>query len=177
MTSNWLRRDSLFHSLRTDTRLRLIHWISLSWVLIHVDDVQYLEVQATLDLCYGHNSSTGTVQRLYHKKSYDSTAPVRRPVGGRNYRTIFGHFCRHRTVPGEVYVLLKIPQRTYICSVFCRVIEGKITSARTAPGQRLQTSDGHRTIFVSNLNRTISTATVRVLTSINLNSFSSHRNV
>ena len=27
---------------------------------------------------YGHKSSTGTVRRLFHQKSYDSTAPRRR---------------------------------------------------------------------------------------------------
>ena len=36
--------------------------------------------------CYGHKSSTGTVRRLFHQKSYDSTAPVRRPAGGRKNR-------------------------------------------------------------------------------------------
>ena len=51
-------------------------------------------------LCYGHKSSTGTVRCLFHRKSYDSTAPVRRPAGGRKNR--FEHFLRHRTVPGEV---------------------------------------------------------------------------
>jgi len=40
-------------------------------------------------LCYGHKSSTGTVRRLFHQTSYDSTALVRRPSGGRNNRTIF----------------------------------------------------------------------------------------
>jgi len=34
-------------------------------------------------------SSTGTVRRLFHPKSYDSTAPVRRPAGGRKNHTIF----------------------------------------------------------------------------------------
>jgi len=53
-------------------------------------------------LCYGHKSSTGTVRRLFHQKLYDSTAPVRRPAGGRKNRTIFEHFLRHRTVPGEI---------------------------------------------------------------------------
>jgi len=53
-------------------------------------------------LCYGHKSSTGTVRRLFLQKSYDSTAPVRRPAGGRKNRTIFYQFFRHRTVPGEV---------------------------------------------------------------------------
>ena len=37
----------------------------------------------------------------FTKKSYDSTAPVRCPAGGRKNRTIFYHFLRHRTVPGE----------------------------------------------------------------------------
>ena len=36
-------------------------------------------------------TSTGTVQRLFHQKSYDSTAPGRRQED-----------FRHRTVPGEV---------------------------------------------------------------------------
>jgi len=39
--------------------------------------------------CYGHKSSTGTVRRLFHQKSYDSTTPVRRPAGGRKNHTIF----------------------------------------------------------------------------------------
>ena len=54
------------------------------------------------ETCYGHKSSTGTVRRLFYQKSYDSTAPVRCPAGGRKNRTIFYHFFRHRTVPGEV---------------------------------------------------------------------------
>jgi len=39
-------------------------------------------------------------------------------------------------------------------TAFCRVIDGTMTSA----GHHLHTSDGHRTIFVWNSNRTISTA-------------------
>jgi len=48
-------------------------------------------------------------------------------------------------------------------TAFGRVIKGKITSAghRTAPGRRFHTSDGHRTIFVKYLYRTIPTAPVR----------------
>jgi len=42
----------------------------------------------------------------FTKKSYDSTAPVRRPAGGRKNRTIFYHVFRHRTV-------LKILRRPY----------------------------------------------------------------
>jgi len=42
-------------------------------------------------------------------------------------------------------------------TAFGRVIEGIMTSAghSTAPGRRLHTSDGHRTTFVLNSNRTI----------------------
>ena len=53
-------------------------------------------------LCYGHKSSTGTIRRLFHKNSYESTAPVRRPAGGRKNRTIFDQLFGHRTVPGKV---------------------------------------------------------------------------
>ena len=71
--------------------------------------------ESSLRVCYGHKSSTGTVQRLFHQTSYDSTAPVRRPAGGRNNRTSFGPFYKHRTMPGEVKVLhvLKNPRRPY----------------------------------------------------------------
>jgi len=65
----------------------------------------------------------------FTKKSYESTAPVRRPAGGRKNRTIFYQFFRHRTVPGEVH-----GART----AFGWVNEGKKTSAghRTVPGRR-----------------------------------------
>jgi len=101
-------------------------------------------------LCYGHKSSTGTVRRLLHQKSYDSTASVwflinfldivRCPVNFRYYIKFHG-------------------ART----AFGRVIEDKMTSAghRTAPGRCLHTSDGHRTIFVWDLYRTIPTVLVR----------------
>ena len=41
--------------------------------------------------CCGHKSSTGTVRRLLHQTSYDSTDHVRRPAGGRKNRTIKVH--------------------------------------------------------------------------------------
>jgi len=63
----------------------------------------------------------------------------------------FYHFFRHRTVKGRYYLKF-YGART----AFGRVIEGKMTSTR-----HLHTSDGHQTIFVLNLNRTIPTATVR----------------
>ena len=48
-------------------------------------------------------------------------------------------------------------------TAFGRVIEGRITSAahRTVPGRRFHTSDGHRTIFIYYLYRTIPTAPVQ----------------
>ena len=64
--------------------------------------IEKLDIKKSSGVCYGHKSSTGTVRRLFHQKSYDSTAPVRCPAGGRKNRTIFYHFFRHRTVPGEV---------------------------------------------------------------------------
>jgi len=51
---------------------------------------------------YGHKLSTGTVRHLFYQKSYDSTAPVRRPAGDWKNRLIFLIIFRHRTVPGEV---------------------------------------------------------------------------
>ena len=66
-------------------------------------------------LCYGHKSSTGTVRRLFHQKSYDSTAPIRRPAGGRKNSMIF--FINFGTSYGARWSLgttvLKIPRRPY----------------------------------------------------------------
>jgi len=58
-------------------------------------------------LCYGHKSSTGTVRRLFHHKAYDSTAPVRRPAGGRKIllapvRRLVGSLRVTRYRPGTV---------------------------------------------------------------------------
>ena len=85
-------------------------------------------------LCYGHKSSTGTVRRIFHQKSYNSTAPVqflikfsdivRCPVNFRYYLKFHG-----------------------ACTAFRRVTKGKITSAghRTVH-RRLPASDcTHRT--------------------------------
>ena len=59
-------------------------------------------------LCYGNKSSTGTVRRLFHQKSYDSTALVRRSYGARMSfgRVIEGKMtsvgvCTHRTGTGR----------------------------------------------------------------------------
>jgi len=49
---------------------------------------------------YG-KSSTGSVRSIFHQNSYDSTAPVRWPAGGRKNRTSFNQFFRNRTVLGE----------------------------------------------------------------------------
>ena len=62
---------------------------------------------------------------------------LRHPAGGRKNRTIFYHFFRHRTVPGEVKVLLKISRRR---TAFGSVIEGKMTSARHLTVSRRRTA-------------------------------------
>ena len=82
-------------------------------------------------LCYGHKSSTGTVRRLFHQKSYDSTASVRCPAGGRKNRTIFYHFLDIvRCLVNFRYYLKFHGART----AFGRVIKGKI--ARCPDGAR-----------------------------------------
>jgi len=96
-------------------------------------------------LCYGHKSSTGTVRRLFHQKSYDSTAPVRCPAGGKKNRTIFYIiFLDIVRCPVNFRYYLKFHGAR---TAFGRVIEGKITSAghRTVPGRRPAGVFTHRT--------------------------------
>jgi len=66
----------------------------------------YFITKLSVHYCYGHNTSTGTVRRLFHQKSYYSTAPVRRPAGGRKNRTIFFVNCLcygHKSSTGTVF--------------------------------------------------------------------------
>jgi len=66
------------------------------------------------------------------KISYDSTAPLRHPAGGRKNRTIFDHFLDIVRSPVMFRNYLKFHGA---CMAFGRVIECKMTSAV------------HRTIF------------------------------
>jgi len=70
--------------------LLLSQWLHLTWVNYKQ---RYAMVKNHLRAPHGV---------YFTPKTYDSTAPVRRPAGGRKNRTIFDQFFRHRTVPGEV---------------------------------------------------------------------------
>jgi len=93
------------------------------------------------------------------KKSYDSTALGRRQEESYDF---FINFLDIVRCPVKFRYYLKFYGAR---AAFGRVNEGKMTSAghraRTASGRRLHTSDGHRTIFVQNLYRTIPTVPVR----------------
>jgi len=95
-------------------------------------------------LCYGHKSSTGTVRRLFHQKSYDSTEPVRRPASGRKNRTFFINFLDIVRCPVKFRYFLKFQGAR---TAFGRVNEDKMTSAghRTVPGRRPAGVCTHRT--------------------------------
>ena len=73
------------------------------------------------------------------------------PAGRRRIVQVFVNFLDIIRCPVRFSYYLKFHGAR---TAFCRVIEGTMTSAR----HRLHTSDGHRTILVWNLNRTISTA-------------------
>ena len=94
-------------------------------------------------LCYGHNSSTGTVRLLFHQKSYDSRPYGARPAAGRIVRflNIFLDIVR---CPVKFRYYLKFHGAR---TAFGRVIEGKMTSAghRTVPGRRPAGIGTHRT--------------------------------
>ena len=87
-------------------------------------------------------SSTGTVRRIFHQKSCDSTAPVRCPAGGRKNRTIFIIYLDIVRCPVNLSYYLKFHGAH---TAFCRVIEGKITSAGSRTGI-VRCPDGHRPI-------------------------------
>jgi len=93
---------------------------------------------------YGHRmaSISQTIVGFYRAR----TVPVRRQ------EELCNKFFRHRTVKFLYYFKFHGAR-----TAFCRVFQGKMTSV----GVRLHTSGGHRTMLVYNLNRTISTATVR----------------
>jgi len=80
----------------------------------------------------------------FTKKSYDSTAPVRCPAGGRKNRTIFYYFLDIVRCPVKFRYYLKFHGAR---TAFGRIIEGKITSAghRTVPGRRPAGVFTHRT--------------------------------
>jgi len=100
-------------------------------------------------IIYGHRTAS-----ISHKKSYDSTAPVRRPYGA---RPAAGRIVRFFVL----FDIIRCPVKfSYYFkfhgarTAFRRAIGVTLTSA----GHRVHTSDGHRTILGWNSNRTISTA-------------------
>ena len=52
-------------------------------------------------------------QMIYGHRTASISPKIVRFYGGRRNRSIFYQIFRHRTVPGEVKVLLKIPRRPY----------------------------------------------------------------
>jgi len=67
-------------------------------------EVKYLS-RWNMYFCYGHKSSTGTIQRLIlNPKSYDFSGA--RPATGIKNGTILSQLFKHRMLPGEVKVLL-----------------------------------------------------------------------
>jgi len=92
-------------------------------------------------LCYDHKSSTGTVLRLFHPKSYDSTAPGRRQE--ESYDILINFLDIVRCPVKYRYYLNFHGSRT----AFGKVVECKMTPAghRTKPGRRLAGVGSHRT--------------------------------
>jgi len=108
-----------------------------------------------------HKSSTSTVLRLFHKQSYISTTPVRRPAGGRKKRTILGQLLDIVRCPVKFRHYLKFHGAR---TAFCRIIEGKMTLYNARPAfAHIGRAPDDFAVLVWNFNRTISTATVRCL--------------
>jgi len=138
--SVWLTIDMNIKHLKRFKRSVIYHTLSLN--VSHLTHCICFIVAVTL--CYGHKSSTGTVRRLFHQKSYDYTEPVRRPAGGRKNRTIFYQFLDIVWCPVKFRYYLKFHGAR---TAFGRVNEGKMTSAghRTVPGRRPTGVCTHRT--------------------------------
>ena len=82
-------------------------------------------------ISYGHRAAS------ISQKSYDFTAPKRRPAGGRKNRTIFYQFSDIVRCPVKLGNYLKFHGAS---TALGRFIDGKMA----APGRRLHISDGHR---------------------------------
>jgi len=132
--------NNLFEQQRT--RIYIIK--SNNLIIIAFDEFNRMCVpfcgtcQLWSQIIYGHRTAS------FHKKSYDSTAPVRCPAGGRKNRTILYHVLDIVRCPVNFRYYLKFHGAR---TAFGRVIEGKITSDghRTVPGRRPAGVFTHRT--------------------------------